>query len=1490
MDECAAIGLQNVIEKIGDELPIFRMAAENALIDLREKWLHTRHHRELFHGFILAMQDPRATSENRYALFERLEPKLKNFLAFATAKATSHPDNEKYGFKRIRKQPEILNQIASRSGVPILRQIDACLEIQSSIEVLHALKAALLANPPKFQSTSALRMQLNQLFEGRPFFEPLQKKFEAVLDRIEKELCDENEKVKLKEFCHRMLHASRPGSDQCLLDDLIGMLGVLKRENSLHAMYWRLERAYDSKYGSIIQDPTPARAVSMDQVLAARFPEPEAAKKLSVLFVAYECAAYGLKFGGLGEAVYGMAQGLAKQGHHVTILLPKFDKLPKNIQEQMQEVGEITHPYSGKLKTDRILGSEHPSISVRYLEDTLEKDTDPDHYSVPDPKRIYEDGPLADPDEKWIGLKKRMAYFSNAASEYIHAHKQEIDVAVFHDWHSAYAVHQIAHRYFNQWSRGKTPASVFVIHNNNYACQGIYLGRAEKVLPLFGDKRAGMNVMVDAMKLSDQVVTVSPSFAREIQQPILGAGIDSWMRKMAHKGKLSGIANGSNPDLWNPSDNEVLKNWIDPVTGQPTPLHFSPDDLDLAAKKQLIKVQLQKALETYYPEAVKQYRIHVHDTDLILYVGRYDSSQKGLEKFRAILHAAHQRGAAFITMGLGEDQKASEILDALEEEAEKLGNAWITRGREDAFSIKMQIGDKDKGIPGLGPLFRAAAIYSAAPSNFEPCGLVQFEAWLFGSLVIATATGGLADTIKSDPIDPSFNGFTFERLGRWESSEQDALVYETTLKAIDHWRSLEQEEQTAVMQRVMRQAKLSSWTSAPQGLTPIQQYERVFAAAVDDAKRKRGVRPIDLMGVDDPLPVTKDHYFGEGLQPNLYETYGAHVVRQNEEVIGVQFQVMAPGAVSVYVVIKDGVEEHFHPMENLGNGNWRLFTGHAGIGAIYEYEITDARNKTVRKVDPFAFGSEFRPKHASVVADRTSFKWSDDAWIKRREMTADQVRPQNIHEVHLGSWRRNKDGSFKNYRELAHELSAYCNSLHFTHIELLGIFEHPSDSSWGYQVSGFFAPTSRHGTLEDFQYFVNHLHEQELGVILDFIPYHFCPDEWSLREFSGVSFFESMHPHHGESPGWGTRVFDLSREDVRNFLLSSAHFFLSNHIDGLRVDAVSKAVTHSTVHRYWVPNEEGTHWNDNGIEFLRSLNQMTHSQFPGVFTHAENSQEIPFTKVDTDPIEKDGLGFDGRWNMIWMQKALQILRTDPGSREWSFRELVNAFEEHWEMKNISCVSHDEVVHGKGSLYGKARGSKREKLSQVRMHLSLQALLPGSGQLTFMGIEFAQPSEWNYNAELDWSKMQDIDHRGVWDMTREMNAFYLDHPVLWSAGTALSSFEWIHIDPARCIMSYHRKDGSGKQLAVIHNFSNKDFPDQPILFPQAKEMTDLTKMKVVFNTDLGRFGGSGRFDGIEEAELISIDESGPKIFCVSLPAFSTIVLEESFGEKERLLNT
>ncbi|MBM3207185.1 MAG: hypothetical protein FJZ57_01070, partial [Chlamydiae bacterium] len=1123
---------------------------------------------------------------------------------------------------------------------------------------------------------------------------------------------------------------------------------------------------------------------------------------------------------------------------------------------------------------------------------TRESEDEPNHFELLSAQRIYEDGVLADPEQPWLGLKHRMAYFSNAASEYIMNNAEEVDAVMYNDWHAAYAATLIKERYFTKWSQGKTPASVFIIHNNNYGCQGVFEGKDATLLPLFGDQRLGMNSMLDGIENSDEIVTVSKTFAEEMQKPYLGFGIDPWMRQTAHKGRLSGIVNGSNPDLWDPSKNSTLKNWVDPETNQRLDLTFSAQDADILEKKQQIKQQLQKALLKYYPAEVEEFRLDLANNDFILYVGRYDSTQKGTEKFKIFLEKASALDLGFVTMGVGEDEEATEHLDELEDLAKVHKNAWITRGDKSEFSITMQRGNAAKGIPGLGPLLRAAAFMTIAPSKFEPCGLVQLESWLFGTPIIACATGGLADTVISDTISDEFNGFTFARLEEWDSEAQNSLISATIDQAVSFWAQVPSERKTQLMQNMMKSAQLSSWTSSAKGITPIQEYERVLLAAME--KRSiRGTKPVDLISVDEIPSPSRDHYFGSGLQCQLYKEFGAHIIKNEARDTGVRFKTMAPGATFVSVVIKNGIVEKTYPMQSIGDGSWQVEIPDARKGTVYMYELTDSKGNVRRKVDPFAFESHEKTDVGSVVTDIENFTWTDESWMIKRDLATE--RPVNIYEIHLSSFGKNTDGTFKNYREIAHDLAEWAGYLGYTHIEILGLLEHPADCSWGYQVSGYFSPTKRHGNFEDFQYFINHLHENNIGIIVDFVPYHFATDEWSLREFGGQKFFESAHPYNGESPEWGTRVFAVEREDVRNFLLSSAHFLLENHIDGLRVDAVSMLASHklySKRHRKSELNEQNTHENLHGETFLRSLTTMAHEKFANIITHSENSRSKPLTKVDTDPVEQGGYGFDGRWNFNFLHSSLELLGASSHARSrYYLHKIISSFGYEQDFQNILAISHDEVSCHKQSLYQKAQSDDHTiKMSKIRINKTLQMLAPGRGVLTFMGCEFGTKEKWDYRKPFSRSEISDEQHLGTLNLSRDLNAFYLSNKAFWNAGSKNSRFHLLAHHADNLIFAHRRWDEEGNRFTIIHNFSDKSYDEY--YFKGSKDVLPLpiSNLEIVFDSDKVTYGGSGIYQHQRNPILESPNSKGIRKFKVQLAAFTTLVLKDEYyfkGSKDVL---
>ncbi|MBS0605132.1 MAG: glycogen/starch synthase [Verrucomicrobia bacterium] len=573
-------------------------------------------------------------------------------------------------------------------------------------------------------------------------------------------------------------------------------------------------------------------------------------KAKRILLVSWEYAKI-FQHGGLAPAVKGMADSLAKQGYEVDVFLPGLSLLPSTVAETLK-TSDIALRFfvDGNEKVDELKVTERVG-GVRFLFHSDPTNT----YFRLDMPGIYQDGPLAVPDEPWVGLKKRMCYFAMGLKSYLDQTKHEYAAVGVNDWHGAYAIDRIARSHFEEWSKGLYPATVFIIHNNCYGCQGILEEKSAATMQndFFGDSfhdGGPFNTMRQAIRWADQVVIVSPTFALEAQEEMLGSGIDPEMRAVAHENRLSGILNGANPELWNPETDAQLKNWKDPETGMAIDLTFGPDTPDIPAKKRLIAEQLQKWIKKYHPEWIEKYGIDVTKGENLLFVGRY-VDQKGVDKFPQLIHAAKEIGSNFIAMGFAEesDVKENQILDACELEARTFdasqegGKVLVIRDRKKGGRFEIQQGTEE--IPGVGSLFRAMSDIGVFPSKFEPCGLVQFEGWLFAQLAIASKTGGLADTVK--PVtDSDFNGFLFPRHPDWESQEQDAAVAASVKEAIKYWRSLDDTGKTACLKRVMETARSSSWTQTADGSpSPGQRYDMVFRKAMLDAAHRQE-RVLDL--------------------------------------------------------------------------------------------------------------------------------------------------------------------------------------------------------------------------------------------------------------------------------------------------------------------------------------------------------------------------------------------------------------------------------------------------------------------------------------------------------------------------------------------------------------------------------------------------------------------------------------------------------------------
>jgi len=488
------------------------------------------------------------------------------------------------------------------------------------------------------------------------------------------------------------------------------------------------------------------------------------------------------------------------------------------------------------------------------------------------------------------------------------------------------------------------------------------------------------------------------------------------------------------------------------------------------------------------------------------------------------------------------------------------------------------------------------------------------------------------------------------------------------------------------------------------------------------------------------------------------------------------------------------------------------------------------------KADPYALSSELRPKTASVVADIDSYKWNDAGWMQKRA-NAGLNRPINIYEVHLGSWKK-RHGKFLTYRELAHELAAYCRELGYTHVELMPIAEHPLDESWGYQVTGFFAVTSRFGTPQDFQYFVDYMHQQDIGVIVDWVPGHFPTDDFSLARFDGTALYEHADPRQGFHPHWSTYIFNYGRHEVSTFLLGSALIWLDvYHIDGLRVDAVASMLylDYGREENEWIPNRHGGKENIDAVEFLKHTNSIVHEKFPGVLTIAEESTS--FGGI-THPLASNGIGFDLKWNMGWMNDTLRYFSKDPIYRHYHHNDLTFGLLYAFSEKFNLVLSHDEVVHGKKSLLSKMPGDLWQKFANVRLLLSFMMVMSGK-KLLFMGGEIGQWNEWNATNEMEWMLLDYPLHKGLQKMVRELNHLYLVHSALWENDFHHTGFEWVDFrDEHNSVISFLRKS-ENETLFCVLNMTPTTHENYTI------HLRGGHKLEELFCSDDTSFGGSGK---------------------------------------------
>ena len=589
-----------------------------------------------------------------------------------------------------------------------------------------------------------------------------------------------------------------------------------------------------------------------------------------------------------------------------------------------------------------------------------------------------------------------------------------------------------------------------------------------------------------------------------------------------------------------------------------------------------------------------------------------------------------------------------------------------------------------------------------------------------------------------------------------------------------------------------------------------------------------------------------DQYlFGQGTHYDIYRKLGAHPTIQRRKK-GVYFAVWAPNARSVSVVGEfNNWNTQANPMKKVGPiGVYETFIPGAKVGDLYKFYIIGYHGEELYKADPYGNEAELRPGTASRIADISDYKWKDTTWMKRRPEFDETKDPMAIYEVHPGSWKKHEakdedDPGFYNYRELAHELAAYVKKMGYTHVELMGIAEHPFDGSWGYQVTGYYAPTSRYGSVQDFKYMIDYLHRNKIGVILDWVPAHFPKDAQGLANFDGTAVYEHEDPRQGEHPDWGTKIYNYGRPEVKNFLIANALYWIEEcHVDGLRVDAVASMLylDYGKKDGEWVANKYGDNKNLEAIEFFKHLNTVVLGRNHGTVMIAEESTAWPQV---TGKAEDGGLGFSLKWNMGWMNDFLEYMKLDPYFRKDNHNKMTFSMTYAYSEKYVLVISHDEVVHLKCSMVNKMPGYPEEKIRNLKAAYAFMLFHPGK-KLLFMGQEFAQLQEWSEERELDWYLLENPDHKHMQDWVKALLHLYQKNPCLYELDGNWDGFEWINADDAdRSIYSFVRKSKDGKNnMLFVCNFTPVARPDYRVGVPKKKTY------KLVLDSDAAEFGGEG----------------------------------------------
>ena len=662
------------------------------------------------------------------------------------------------------------------------------------------------------------------------------------------------------------------------------------------------------------------------------------------------------------------------------------------------------------------------------------------------------------------------------------------------------------------------------------------------------------------------------------------------------------------------------------------------------------------------------------------------------------------------------------------------------------------------------------------------------------------------------------------------------------------------------------------------GKTAANTTKRTVTKTTAKTAAKRTTRTKAAAKEDFRIGELDQYLFSVGTHYDIYKKMGAHEAVMNGKK-GVYFAVWAPNAATVSVIGEfNGWREEANPMTRLEpSGIYEGFVVGAKVGMLYKFFIKTKDGRGLYKADPFANYAEQRPGTASRITDITKLKWSDAAWMEARKQRDNDSLPVSIYEVHPGSWKKHPHGEdedgFYNYREFAKSLAEYVKEMGYTHVELMGIAEHPFDGSWGYQVTGYYAPTSRYGTPEDFAYMVNYLHKQKIGVILDWVPAHFPRDAHGLAEFDGGCVYEYADPKKGEHPEWGTKVFDFGKSEVKNFLIANALYWVEHfHIDGLRVDAVASILylDYGRENGQWTPNIYGGNKNLEAIEFFKHLNSVVLGRNHGAMMIAEESTAWP--KVTGKP-EEDGLGFSHKWNMGWMNDFLEYMKLDPYFRKWNHNKMTFSMTYAYAEKYILVLSHDEVVHLKCSMINKMPGLYDDKFANLRAGYAYMLGHPGK-KLLFMGQEFAQLQEWSEARELDWYLLAEDKHQQMQNYVKALLHLYKKTPALYDADQDPCGFEWINADDAdRSIFSFvrHSKDGKSNLLFVI-NFTPVARPDYRVGVPKRKQY------RLVLDGDAAEFGGNTTERPVVYKAVKSECDGREYSFAYDLPAYGIAIFK------------